>query len=104
MSDDEKFTTVVLRNKLRERGLPTYGNKAELIKRLNDSDPSEAWKKMASKDQAMERDTSHHAEGDGMLDQTSTAVNTEKRDRGPETRKGSFGTRITIGISRSGSN
>jgi len=77
MSDDEKFTTVILKNKLRERGLPTYGTKAELIKRLNDSDPSGAWKRMASENQAIERDTSHDPEGNEMLDQTSTAANTE---------------------------
>lgn len=41
--DPTTFTVATLREVSKSLGLPTVGNKAELIRRLQDSDPSDAW-------------------------------------------------------------
>lgn len=43
MRDPNRFTVVTLKEKLRKMKLSTYGNKAELISRLNQADPSGQW-------------------------------------------------------------
>ncbi|KYN15592.1 hypothetical protein ALC57_12177 [Trachymyrmex cornetzi] len=44
MPGDETFSVVVLREKLREQGLPTTGTKAELLARLYAHDPEGTWR------------------------------------------------------------
>ena len=58
-----RFTVVTLKELLRLRDLFITGNKAELIGRLTEADPTESWFEEAARIQGLNQDSSSNAGG-----------------------------------------
>lgn len=75
--DPSTFTVATLRIVARSFGLLTTGNKAEVIRRLQEHDPSDQWMQQAKLVQ--KDDATHHNQTDGTLHQNRNE-NAEQHD------------------------